>query len=76
MNEFLLNLQLFGEGGDGGDGGSAVSAGDNEIDTSGEKIPASIPEKAKKYAKLLFCQALLIADISIENPSEYTDLFW
>ena len=49
LEKLLLNLQLFGEGGDGGDGGSAVSAGDNEIDTSGEKIPASIPEKAKKY---------------------------
>ena len=49
LKKLLLNLQLFGEGGDGGDGGSAVSAGDNAIDTSGEKIPASIPEKAKKY---------------------------
>ena len=48
LKKLLLNLQLFGEGGDGGDGGSAVSAGDNAIDTSGEKIPASIPEKAKK----------------------------
>ena len=26
--------------------------------------------------KLLYNQALLIADISIENPTEYTDLFW
>ena len=49
LKKLWLNLQLFGEGGDGGDGGSAVSAGDNGIDTSGEKIPASIPEKAKKY---------------------------
>ena len=49
LKKLLLNLQLFGEGGDGGDGGSAVSAGDNAIDTSGENIPASIPEKAKKY---------------------------
>ena len=49
LKKLWLNLQLFGEGGDGGDGGSAVSAGDNAIDTSGEKIPASIPEKAKKY---------------------------
>ena len=49
LEKLLLNLQLFGEGGDGGDGGSAVSTGGNEIDTSGEKIPASIPEKAKKY---------------------------
>lgn len=49
LKKLLLNLQLFGEGGDGGDGGSAVSTGGNEIDTSGEKILASIPEKAKKY---------------------------
>lgn len=49
LKKLWLNLQLFGEGGDGGDGGSAVSAGGNEIDTSGENIPASIPEKAKKY---------------------------
>jgi hypothetical protein len=51
MNEFLLNLQLFGEGGDGGDGGSSASMGENAGDVSGEKkeIPASIPEKAHKY---------------------------
>jgi hypothetical protein len=53
MNEFLLNLQLFGEGGDGGDGGSSSSMGENAGDLSGEKkeIPASIPEKAHKYYK-------------------------
>jgi len=48
-----LNLQLFGEGGsDGGDGGSAsVTTGEAvESNESGEeKIPAFIPEKAKKY---------------------------
>ena len=49
LKKLLLNLQLFAEGGDGGDGGSAAPTGDNGIDTSGEKIPASIPEKAKKY---------------------------
>lgn len=51
MNEFLLNLQLFGEGGDGGDGGSSSSMGENAGNVSGEKkeIPASIPEKAHKY---------------------------
>lgn len=31
-------------------------------------------EKAKKYAEVLYCQALLIAGLPIENPSEYTDL--
>ena len=52
MNEFLLNLQLFAEGGDGGDGGSASPAGENAGVESGEKeIPASIPEKAHKYYK-------------------------
>ena len=50
LKKLLLNLQLFGEGGDGGDGGSTSSIGENSVDTSGENnIPASIPEKAKKY---------------------------
>ncbi|MCD8026892.1 MAG: molecular chaperone HtpG [Clostridiales bacterium] len=31
-------------------------------------------EKAKKYAELLYSQALLIAGLPLENPSEYTDL--
>ena len=31
-------------------------------------------EKAKKYADILYCQALLIAGLPLENPSEYTDL--
>ena len=32
------------------------------------------PEKAKKYAKLLYNQALLIAGLPLEDPSGYTDL--
>jgi molecular chaperone HtpG len=32
------------------------------------------PEKAKKYVELLYCQALLIADLPLEDPSAYTDL--
>ncbi len=32
------------------------------------------PEKAKKYATLLFDQALLIAGLPLEDPSGYTDL--
>ena len=32
------------------------------------------PEKAKKYAEVLYNQALLIAGLPIENPTEYTDL--
>ena len=32
------------------------------------------PEKAKKYATLLYNQALLIAGLPLEDPSAYTDL--
>ena len=32
------------------------------------------PEKAKKYAEILYPQACLIAGLPIENPSDYTDL--
>ena len=31
-------------------------------------------EKAEKYAKILYCQAMLIADLPLEDPSEYTAL--
>ena len=31
-------------------------------------------EKAEKYARLLYSQALLMADLPLENPTEYTDL--
>ena len=31
-------------------------------------------DKAKKYAQLLYSQALLIADLPLEDPSAYTDL--
>ena len=34
----------------------------------------SDPEKAKKYARLLYSQALLMADLPQENPTEYTDV--
>ena len=33
-------------------------------------------DRCAKLGKLLYNQALLIADISLENPAEYTDLFW
>ena len=52
LEKLRLNLQLFGEGGDGGDGGSSASVGESVGgNTSGDNanIPASIPEKAKKY---------------------------
>ena len=32
------------------------------------------PEKARKYAEILYQQACLIAGLPIENPSDYTDL--
>lgn len=54
LKKLLFNLQLFADGGgDGGDGGSASAStgealGGNK--ESGENnIPASIPEKARKY---------------------------
>ena len=51
--KLLLDLQLFADGGgDGGDGGSTSASTGDALgkDNSGEKeIPASIPEKAKKY---------------------------
>ena len=31
-------------------------------------------DKARKYAEVLYCQALLIAGLPLDNPSEYTDL--
>ena len=54
LKKLLLNLQMFADGGgDGGDGGSASSSVGEALgqEKSGEKdkIPASIPEKAKKY---------------------------
>ena len=32
------------------------------------------PEKAERYAKLLYAQACLMADLSVEDPVEYTKL--
>lgn len=53
QKKLLFNLQLFADGGgDGGDGGSASASTGEALgnEESGEKkIPASIPEKAKKY---------------------------
>ena len=53
LKELMFNLQLFADGGgDGGDGGSAsASAGDavGNKESGENNIPASIPEKAKKY---------------------------
>lgn len=53
LKKLLLNLQVFADvGGDGGDGGSASASAGEALggENSGEKeIPASIPEKARKY---------------------------
>ena len=54
LKRLWLNLQLFGEGGDGGGDGGSTSASIGDAaggNDSGEKkdIPASIPEKARKY---------------------------
>ena len=35
---------------------------------------AQEPEKAKKMVKILYAQALLMANLPLENASEYTDL--
>nr|WP_325302223.1 molecular chaperone HtpG [uncultured Dysosmobacter sp.] len=39
-----------------------------------ESAVTADPEKAKKYATLLYDQALLIAGLPLEDPSGYTDL--
>lgn len=39
-----------------------------------EQAVTDDPEKAKKYATLLYDQALLIAGLPLEDPSGYTDL--
>ena len=39
-----------------------------------EQAMTSDREKAEVYAKLLYDQAMLIAGLPLENPSEYTDL--
>ena len=39
-----------------------------------ESARETAPEKAKKYAEILYQQACLIAGLPIENPSDYTDL--
>ena len=35
---------------------------------------AQDPEKAKKYRRSLHTQALMMADLPVENPGEYTEL--
>ena len=39
-----------------------------------ERSVESEPEKAKKYAQLLYSQGLLMANLPLEDPVDYTDL--
>ena len=43
------------------------------VDEMEEFIKSDV-DRAKKYAEVLYSQALLIAGLPLENPSEYTDL--
>ena len=45
-----------------------------QTDEALEAAVTADPEKAKKYATLLYDQALLIAGLPLEDPSGYTDL--
>ena len=38
-----------------------------------EKLTAEDPEKAKKLARVLYAQALLIEGLSVEDPVAYAD---
>ena len=66
LKKLWLNLQLFGEGGDGGDGSPASTGGEQVVDNAGETIPASIPEKAKKYYQKAMEKAKVNTKPSVE----------
>lgn len=69
-----LNLQLFGEGGgDGGDGSSASASGEGLGVNSGEnEVPASIPEKAKKYYKKAMEKSTPMKPSEVTQPTNET----
>lgn len=50
-----------------------LNLGHSAVKTMEALIQTDI-DKARKYAEVLYCQALLIAGLPLENPSEYTDL--
>ncbi len=50
-----------------------LNLGHSAVRTMESLIQTDI-DKARKYAEVLYCQALLIAGLPLENPSEYTDL--
>lgn len=74
LNELRLNLQLFGEGGgEGGDGGSASASVGEALggEESGEhKIPASIPEKARKYYQKAMERTTNKTDVAPSTPDD------
>ena len=39
-----------------------------------EKAMTADPVKAGQYAKVLYCQAQLMAELPLEDPAEYTEL--
>ncbi len=47
---------------------------DHPVFTALQLAVAQDPEKAKKYARILYTQALLMADLPVDDPSDYTDL--
>ena len=47
---------------------------DHPVFAAFETARITDPDKAKKYAQILYNQACLIAGLPIENPSAYTDL--
>lgn len=73
LKKLLFNLQLFADGGgDGGDGGSAsASSGEalgNKKESGENEIPASIPEKARKYyQKAMEKHSGSTTDVSAQN---------
>ena len=50
-----------------------LNMGHQAVKTMESLIQTDI-DKARKYAEVLYCQALLIAGLPLENPSEYTDM--
>lgn len=47
---------------------------DHEVVKAMQDAVTSDPEKAEDYAKLLYAQAVLMADLPLEDPVEYTNL--
>lgn len=70
LKKLWLNLQLFGEGGDGGDGSPTSTTGEQGVDNTGENIPASIPEKAKKYYQKAMEKTKANTKVNSKPPEE------